>query len=249
MKPKILLACPIYDEKDYIIERYISRIKELTYQNYDILLVDNSKTTKFAKKVKAMGVNVVKLKWDLNSKKRLANSRNYIRDYVLENKYDYFFSLECDLIPPKDIIEQLLAHDKKVVGGWYYICDSPHTRPCVVKEWTLVDMKFAFKSVAEDMSKYKLLKVSQGSFGCCLIHKSVLEQIKFRTYITLPHHDDTWFYFDCERKEIEVWVDTDILIPHFQDYKWEKIGKTNTRDDYDKLRLKEDKIKYEVIDI
>ena len=67
-KPKVLVGCPIYDGKDYIIDRYIERIKNFTYENYDILLVDNSKTKDFAKKVKDLGVPVVKLKWMENSK-------------------------------------------------------------------------------------------------------------------------------------------------------------------------------------
>jgi len=35
----------------------------------------------------------------------------------------------------------------------------------------------------------------------------------------------TWFYLDCEKKGIEVYVDTDLLIPHFQDYKWDELVK------------------------
>jgi hypothetical protein len=247
--PRCLISCPIYSGKDYIIERFINRIKELTYENYDILLVDNSKEIDFAKKVKSLGVNVVKLKYDENSKKRLVSSRNYIRDYVLKNDYDYFFSLECDVIPPKDIIEQLLAHDKKVVGGWYYICEEPNIRPCLAREWTLVDMKFTYKPISNDLAENKLIKVHLGSFGCSLIHRSVLEEIKFKAYPTMPHHDDTWFYFDCEKKGIDVFVDTDLLVPHFQDHKWSEIDKVNRLDDFEKMRLKEEETKYEVINI
>ena len=249
-QPKVLLACPVYDGKDYIIERFIKRVRELTYENYDILLVDNSKTNDFAKKIKSLGINVVKLKWDENSKKRLVISRNYIRDYVLENGYDYFFSLECDLVPPRDIIEKLLAHKKKVVGGWYYICAIPYIRPCLAREWTLVNMQFAFKEeLFEKMAKTKLMKVLQGSFGCCIIHRDILEQIRFKTYITMPHPEDTWFYLDCEKKGIEVYVDTDLLIPHFQDYKWDELVKKNKIEDLKQMKHKEDEFKYEVVDI
>ena len=53
MNPKVLVGCPTYEGKEYILDRYIERVKEFTYDNYDILLVDNSKTNDYAKKIKA----------------------------------------------------------------------------------------------------------------------------------------------------------------------------------------------------
>jgi len=249
-KPRVLLAAPIYDGKDYIIDRYIERIKELTYDNYDILLVDNSKTIDFAKKVKKMGVNIVKLKWEENSKKRLVSSRNYIREYALKNNYDYFFSLECDILPPKDVIEQLLSCEKKIVCGWYYITPYPHTRPCLSREWTMIEMKFAHViPLPIYMAKHKLMKCWLGSFGCMLIHRSVLEKIKFKTYDIFSHHDDTWFFFDCEKQGFEVYCKTDLLVPHFQDNKWAEIKKKNWNNEFNKIRAKEEIYKIEEIKI
>ena len=34
--------------------------------------------------------------------------------------YDYFLSLEQDVIPPKDIIEQMLKSEKKIITGVYF---------------------------------------------------------------------------------------------------------------------------------
>jgi len=250
MNPKILLSCPIYDGKEYITERYLKRIKELTYDNYDILLVDTSKTTDFAKKLKEKGFNVIKLKYEENSKIALCNARNYIREYVLNNNYDYFFSLEQDLIPPKDIIEQLLSHNKEVVGGWYYICQFPNTRPCLSREWTMIDMKFTPKPpIMEELGQTELMKVFLGSFGCCLIRRDVLEKISFKILLTFPHHDDTWFYFDCDKNKIGVYIDTNLLIPHFQDYKWKDIFDNNIKHEKELLIPKEVDCKYQEIKI
>ena len=248
--PRCLVGCPIYDGKEYITDRYLERVNELTYGNYDILLVDNSKTIDFAKKLKSKGVNVVKIEWEENSKKRLVMARNYLRDYALKNNYDYFFSLEQDVIPPKDIIEQLLVHDKEVVSGWYYICKGPDARPCLAQEWTLVDMKFTLNhDVMDNLARTKLMKVFLGSLGCSLIRKDVLEKIKFRYLPTFSHHDDTWFYMDCEKKEIGVYVDTSLLVAHFQDYKWGEIAKNNEKEEFEKMKIKEEKLEYKEIDI
>ena len=50
--PKILLGCPISDYHDYCTEEFIGSIKNLTYNNYDILLIDNSKDDRFFNSIK-----------------------------------------------------------------------------------------------------------------------------------------------------------------------------------------------------
>ena len=241
--PKVLLACPTYEGKGYILERFVKRIKELTYSNYDILFVDNSKGDKYFNKIKKLGIPVEKGKWDEQSKIRLTNAQNQLREKFLEGNYDYFFSLEQDIIPPKDIIEQLIAYDKDIVGGWYYITKVP--RPCLCREWRLVDMKFCPKPFSlEELGKEKLMKCFSASWGCCLVKRKVLEKIRFKVYRTFAQHSDTWFYFDCEKNNFEVYVDIDLLVPHFQDYKWKEILSNDVEIEKDLIKMKlEDGIK------
>jgi cellulose synthase/poly-beta-1,6-N-acetylglucosamine synthase-like glycosyltransferase len=239
--PRILIGCPTYSGKEYCIERYIDRVKNLTYKNYDILLIDNSKGNKFFNKIKKLKVPVIKGTWNEQSKIRLTNSQNKLREICLKKGYEYMMMLESDLIPPKDIIEQLLSHKKLVVSGWYYITSTP--RPCLSQTWELVDMKFKPKiPLLTEMSKQRLMKVFMGSFGCSLIHRSVLEQIKFKVFKTFSHHADTWFYFDCEKLNIPVFVDTDLLVPHFQDYQWDKILNKDKLIETESMRLKLEKL-------
>ena len=224
--PKILVGCPIWNGKDYIIERYVNRLKELDYPNYDILLVDNTRGTKYLERVKKLKVNCVKAKWSSIAKQRIVNSRNVLRDYTLKNNYDYYFSLEEDIIPPKHILKELLSHNKKVVGGWYFITKNPagmdahgkFKQPCVSREWTMINMRFGFDFCPMDlhMAKNRLMKCYLASMGVLLIHRSVLEKVKFRLIPEIPHADDTWFFYDLDKKGIEVFVDTDLLVPHFQ---------------------------------
>ena len=44
MQPAILIACPTYQGMKYCINEFIQRLNQLTYPNYDILIVDNSNT-------------------------------------------------------------------------------------------------------------------------------------------------------------------------------------------------------------
>ena len=82
------------------------------------------------------------------------------------------------------------------------------------------------------------MKCFLGSFGVSLIKRKVLEEIKFKVYVGFVHHADTWFFFDCEKKGFEVWVDTDLLIPHFQDYKWTEIFDKDQEIEKEKMKLK-----------
>ena len=49
--------------------------------------------------IDAMGLKVIRDKWQPKARDRLVSSRNKIREYALENGYDYFLSLEQDVIP------------------------------------------------------------------------------------------------------------------------------------------------------
>ncbi|MFW9872070.1 MAG: glycosyltransferase family 2 protein [Candidatus Thorarchaeota archaeon] len=237
MEPKIFVGICTYEGKNYILERFVERVKSFTYPNLEILFIDNSETDDYMNKIKSLGMNCIKSKWDERSKIRLTNAQNLMRKKFLESDCTHIFILEQDLIPPKDIIEQLLSHDKEVVGGWYYITNHP--RPCLSREWTLVDMKFFPQiPVMTDMAKERLMKCFLGSFGCSLIKRKVIEEIKFKSYVGFVHHADTWFYFDCEKKGFEVWTDTDLLIPHFQDYKWDKILDRDKEIEKEKMKLK-----------
>lgn len=237
MEQKILIGCVTYEGKEYLLERFAERLKELTYENKEILFVDNSQTDDYMNKIKSLGFNCIKSPWNERSKIRLTNAQNLLRDKFLEGDYTHLLMLEQDLIVPKNYIEQLLEHDKDVVGGWYYITQIP--RPCLCREWTLVDMKFCPRvPLMQDLGKKRLMKCFSGSFGVSLIKRKVLEEIKFKVYQRFTQHSDTWFYFDCEKKGFEVWTDTDLLIPHFQDYKWKEILKNDKEIEEESLKLK-----------
>jgi GT2 family glycosyltransferase len=117
--PKILVGCPVSEHHKYSTEEYLEAIKNLTYSNYDIYLVDNSTTTEFFKELQKQVPSERSCAEIQNVKEKIAATRNVLRKKVLEN-YDYFLSLEQDVIPPKNVIEQLLQHKKAIVSGVYY---------------------------------------------------------------------------------------------------------------------------------
>lgn len=117
--PKILIGCPTFDGKDYCLERYAEVLKNLSYDNHDILLVDNSKTDAYSKKIKKLGIPVERTERKDKARETIVISRNLLRQKVLDGGYDYFFSLEQDVMPPINVIEAMLEDKKDIVGGMY----------------------------------------------------------------------------------------------------------------------------------
>ena len=120
MNKKVLVGCPVSDYHLYCTEEYLNALSSLTYKDYDILLVDNSKEDTFFKDLIKRGINTARISFNENPRIRIVESRNILRQKVLEGDYDYFLSLEQDIIPhSNDIIERGLSHKKDILTGVY----------------------------------------------------------------------------------------------------------------------------------
>lgn len=114
--PKVLLNCPTYDKKSYCWQKWRDMIKSLSYPNFDVLFVDNSKDKKYFEEI-SKDFNVIHKHIEGDPRKVVSESRNILRDEFFKGDYDYFFSLEQDVFPPFDVIERLISHDKDIVPG------------------------------------------------------------------------------------------------------------------------------------
>src|SRR3989344_246742 len=120
MAQRVLVGCPTSFHKEYCLKEYAESIKSLAYKHYDILLVDNSPNDEYLQKIKSLGINAIKGPYNENARDRIVISRNILKEYAIKNNYEYLLSLEQDVMPPKDIIERLLGHNKKVISGIYF---------------------------------------------------------------------------------------------------------------------------------
>lgn len=113
--PRVLVACPNHIIKEYAFRKWIDNVKNLTYANYDIFVVDNSPSHELFEKYKE--VPIVKLPVegieDL-AVTRMNRSYELIRKQVLDNDYQYLMVIESDVIPQKDVIEILMSYK----GDW-----------------------------------------------------------------------------------------------------------------------------------
>ena len=179
--PKILVGCPTYDGKGYCLNTYLQACKSLTYQNKQFLFVDNSKEDEYQKRIVEKEFETLRVlpMSETTTRQIVANCRNLIRKKALDEEFEYFLSLEQDVIPPQNIIEQLLKHSKKIVAGVYYTIyrfeGQQKMRPLMWKEVNNARMAF----MTEESKSGKLLEVRATGLGCMLIHREVLEKLKF----------------------------------------------------------------------
>lgn len=219
---KILVGCPTSDRKEYCFEEYLESVKTLSYSNYDILIVDNSETDEYYEKIKKY-LPVLKSKFYENARDSIVESRNILREYALEKGYDYFLSLEQDVIPPRDIIETLLKSNKKVISGLYfYVVDDK----LIPMAWGKHDEKHARRLEVKDVEKNKVMEVVTAGLGCCLIHIDILEKIKFRYVKEKKPFDDIWFCEDVRKINEQIYLDTSVKCKHLiKNWSWDNIKK------------------------
>ena len=232
--PKVLVGCPTSFHKEHCLQQYAEAVASLTYPNYDILLIDNSPDDKYLEKIRQFEIPAIKGPYFDSARDRIVASRNILREYAIKNNYDYLLSLEQDVIPPKDVIERMLIHNKQVISGIYF------NRELVNQGLTLVPLAYSkSKEVPgqlpsmkplnkQELWSNKLLQTVSAGLGCLLIHKEVLKKVKFRYDKDKPAFDDRFFFIDLYNLKIPSFTDTSIKCKHFilnRPYQWKDIQK------------------------
>ncbi|HLC57784.1 MAG TPA: hypothetical protein VJH95_04380 [Candidatus Nanoarchaeia archaeon] len=233
MKEKVLVGCPTSFHKEHCLKQYAEAITTLTYPNYDTLLIDNSKDDAYFEKIKALGIPVIKGPYFEGARDRIIASRNLLKKHAITRGYDYLLSLEQDVIPPKDIIERMLNHKKKVLSGIYFarnpIAGTIGLIPLayVVSNHELGKLPDMRPLNHDELWSNSLLPIVSAGLGCLLIHKDALKQVKFR-YEGKEAFDDRFFFIDLYNLKIQAFADTSIKCRHFilnRPYEWKDIKK------------------------
>ena len=213
MKAKVLVGCPTSSFQKYCLKEYAEAVKKLTYSAYDVLLVDNSQNDLYLTKVKSYGLPVLKGAWFEGARQRIVTSRNLLREQILSKNYDYFLSLEQDVIPPKDIIERLVHYNKEVISGVYFTVKDKALRPLLVAKHPEKE-SFHYLDSDKILEYPSILEVSFCGLGCLLISRKVLEKISFRYVEGNKSFDDFWFCKDATKEGFSIFADPKVVCNH-----------------------------------
>jgi len=121
MNPKVLVGSPVSLHHQYCTPQYLDGIKSIGYDNYDILLVDNSGTHGYAEYVKSQGLECVRAgQGHASIPERILEGALHLRKHALANGYDYLLIVEQDIIPPRNAISLFLESGKPALTGVYF---------------------------------------------------------------------------------------------------------------------------------
>lgn len=231
--PRILVGVTTYEKKDYAFDLCMKHIANIDYDNFDTMIVDNTKDLSYFLKLKRRGYkNLFHVDRGANSREALTKAQNRIRQHFLEGGYDYLLFVESDLFVPRDTIKRLLSHEVDVVGSVYFI-GIDYKVPCIFMNDV---QKGAFKGtrplgikIDEDGRRLrhpkeveeflnrpnKLQQVHGCGFGCTLIARRIVEKYPFWCDERLEDkHSDVYFYLDLLRDAEPVFVDISTVVPH-----------------------------------
>ncbi len=227
-KPRVLVGGPISSYKEKIIDEFIKGVKELNYKNKKVVLLDNSPDKKMFKRIeKVKEIEVIKTEHLQSIMEMVVRDRNKLREMVLEGKFDYFLSLEQDIIAPRNAIQKLISNNKEVCNGLYFgwvektigqgknlLERAPMFYLWFDEELKKANLKLKRQLSFEEVFPSRLLKVMDGGLGCTLIKREVLEKIKFFVDTKFKAYDDVFFCNACAEKGIDVWLDSSVVCRH-----------------------------------
>jgi GT2 family glycosyltransferase len=228
--PKILIAIPTYEGKNYCLDAFLDNVKNFSYpkSRLDFYVADNSATNENARMLnKKYGLKVFwKDYTGYTVFDKMADSHNQLRRYFLESDCDYMLHLESDVFPQTDVIERLLEARKPIVNALYQILDGANRTPCLAQVDKNHEYWRSFRFHAKSSLFWhsycngKLQPTYIAGIGCCLMKKKVMKNFEFRHPENGNNPPDTYFAEDLLTRGVQNWVHTGVHAFHWNKEDW-----------------------------
>jgi hypothetical protein len=150
-------------------------------------------------------------------------ARNNIHNMFLESKghSTHLLMLDSDVLPPPDIIESLLIHNKPIVGGWYkkkekYPFKGPNGETTVIQRPVVYDWNDTMGGYTERTgSGQGLEQVRAAGAGCWLMTREVAEKLGKSPYgDTMGAGEDLHLCTRLTELGIPIYVDWELPCAH-----------------------------------
>jgi glycosyltransferase involved in cell wall biosynthesis len=142
--------------------------------------------------------------------------RNLIGEWA--KRYDYLFSVDSDIILPKDTLVKMLAADKDVITG-LYIQRIPGTHTL---ELYMDTAGGGMGNIpAELLPKDSIVEIAGCGFGCTLVKGDVFRKMEYphfyyKSALTIQDtvSEDVYFCKKARETGFRIWADTSIICNH-----------------------------------
>lgn len=183
--PKVLIAAPIGNLKDYSISIWLDVMMRQSWKDYDVAVcVNNRDKHELAEKfrqtkwVDVHGQEKAPIVLMLDDEtdngttnQRFCGAREMLRVYAVDNRYDAIMWLDSDTIPPfPDFIRRLMAWDKPIASGLYHYKGSSQPVAFAIETETNLTREIAHDAATTN----RLVHVGGVGFGCVLVRGEAL---------------------------------------------------------------------------
>jgi len=225
--PLILIGSPTSANKAYCDDLWVKNALETDYpkDRYKVVLYDNTQDNgeycaSLNDRYKSDNFECIRsnTKFCRGLKSLLAKGHNDIRDYAIKHEYDFLLHLESDVFPEPNFLQELLFHDKPVVGAIYHRDEGKGRRLMIQKQVFAGPGNVLMQNFDPEDAVYfidgTLKSVGHAGLGCVLIRKDVLEKIPFRYEEKIHAYPDSFWSEDLYRRGIKYFVDTKLICTH-----------------------------------
>ncbi len=242
-KKKVLVGSPVY-QKAKILEAFLKSLKNLNrhtisidYMFVDDNIVENSSQLLAEFKREESNIIIVRGKeqgvylcndeshhWDDSLMLKVANYKNTIITYAIENDYDYLFFVDSDLLVHPNLIEHLKTANKDIISEIFW-SQWHNDRPFEPNVWLFDEYDLVPKRLGEELTEKEMdvrrtkflnqLRIpglyEVGGLGACtLISRAALVKgVSFEPIKNLTiHGEDRFFCIRAAVIGIDLFVDT-----------------------------------------
>lgn len=150
----------------------------------------------------------------------IGNQIDDLRNQIAEDgkQYDYVFSVDSDIVIPKNALEKMLLADKDIISG-LYIQRIPNTHTLEVYMDTqsggVTNIPYEY------IDGRKLVEIAACGMGCCLIKSEVFRKMATPHFFyksAIDHantvSEDVYFCLKARSIGFKVWADESIRCEH-----------------------------------
>jgi len=242
-KKRVLVGSPVY-QKPEILDAFLKSLKNLSKDtiSIDYMFVDDNvdeNSTGLLAQFEREESNVIIVQgkehgaylcndeshqWDDILIIEVANYKNSIIDYTIENNYDYLFFVDSDLVLYPNLIEHLKTANKDIISEIFW-SQWHNDRPLEPNVWLFDEYDLVPKRLGEKLSE-KEMEIRQTKFlnqlripglyevgglgACTLISRAALVAgVNFKPIKNLTiHGEDRFFCIRAAVLGIDLFVDT-----------------------------------------